>query len=150
MLKVEPRTFFAAERTFVQWLSVSILLITVTVALIGFNTPQSVVAGYVMFPVALMYLFYSLTQYYRRIKNIRMKSPTGYEDRHGPAVLVAALLIVFLLAIVLTKVDFAIDPLTAYVALAGVLFFSVFSVILIYVVVERYDEITLFQYKKTM
>jgi uncharacterized membrane protein YidH (DUF202 family) len=39
--KIEPKTFFANERTFIQWLSAAILLVTLSTAIMTFNESQS-------------------------------------------------------------------------------------------------------------
>jgi hypothetical protein len=53
-VKVEPKSYFANERTFIQWISAALLLITISVILLDFAARDP---GHSMIPVALALLF---------------------------------------------------------------------------------------------
>jgi hypothetical protein len=53
-VKVEPKSYFANERTFIQWISASILLITISVILLDFAARDP---DHSMIPVSLALLF---------------------------------------------------------------------------------------------
>jgi uncharacterized membrane protein YidH (DUF202 family) len=59
IVRVEPKTFFANERTLLQWLNTAVLLSTISVTLLNFGSPASRRAGFIMAPVALFFIAYS-------------------------------------------------------------------------------------------
>lgn len=50
--KIEPKTFFANERTFIQWLSAATLLVTLSILLLGSDLNYARTCGFVVMPVA--------------------------------------------------------------------------------------------------
>jgi len=50
--KIEPKTFFANERTFIQWLSAATLLVTLSILLLGSDLTYARTCGFVVMPVA--------------------------------------------------------------------------------------------------
>ncbi|RYP19119.1 hypothetical protein DL765_003535 [Monosporascus sp. GIB2] len=93
-VRVEPKVYFAAERTFLGWLEVSIYLGTIAVTLLNFGTKPTMlsfaVAG-VFTLVAVLSLCYSVGIYLYRSKGIRERKVIKYYDRIGPSVLCAIL-----------------------------------------------------------
>jgi hypothetical protein len=64
-IKVEPKVFFANERTFLAWLHISIILAGASIAILAFadeNNPGSQLYGIVMLPVAIAFIVYSMYQ----------------------------------------------------------------------------------------
>ena len=53
--RIEPKTYFANERTFIQWLSSALLLVTLSLALIGFGGTARFI-GWVIFSLAFLYV----------------------------------------------------------------------------------------------
>lgn len=89
-IKVEPKVFFANERTFLAWLHASVLLAGASVAIVAFadnSNPWSQLYGIILLPVAIAFICYSMYQYARRSAMIRRKDPGPYEDTVGPTVL---------------------------------------------------------------
>mmetsp|Transcript_5110 Transcript_5110/g.13692 ORF Transcript_5110/g.13692 Transcript_5110/m.13692 type:complete len:239 (-) Transcript_5110:48-764(-) len=89
-VKVEPKVFFANERTFLAWLHISIILAGGSIAILAFsdeNNPASQLYGIVLLPVAVAFIVYAMRQYSRRAFMIRNKHPGPYEDTLGPTVL---------------------------------------------------------------
>jgi uncharacterized membrane protein YidH (DUF202 family) len=92
---VEPKVFFANERTFLAWLHASVLLAGASVAIVAFAdaSPWSQLYGVILLPVAIAFICYSMYQYARRAAMIRRKDPGPYEDTVGPTVLAVMLMI---------------------------------------------------------
>ena len=73
-VRVEPKVYFANERTFIQWMGVAILLVTLSLALVSFGTETAFATGLVCAPVALVVLWYALWLYIWRARQISTKS----------------------------------------------------------------------------
>jgi uncharacterized membrane protein YidH (DUF202 family) len=88
-IKVEPKVFFANERTFLAWLHISVLLAGASIAIISFAdaNPWSQLYGVILLPVAIAFICYAMYQYSRRAAMIRRRDPGPYEDTTGPTVL---------------------------------------------------------------
>jgi len=65
-IKVEPKVFFANERTFLAWMHISIILAGASIAILAFSgsseNPGSQIYGVVMLPVAVAFIVYSMYQ----------------------------------------------------------------------------------------
>lgn len=92
-IKVEPKVFFANERTFLAWLHMSVTLASISVAIVAFaeQNEWSQIYGLMLMPVAIAFCGYSLYVYIKRAAMIRRKDPGPYEDRVGPIVLATML-----------------------------------------------------------
>jgi len=92
-VRVEPKTFFANERTFIQWLSAGVLLMSIGVGLLELQASKGYsVAGLLITGLSVVIVLYGLFVYQRRIRKIQRKDAAGYDDRVGPFLLVAALI----------------------------------------------------------
>lgn len=58
-VRVEPKTFFANERTLLQWLNVAVLLASVSITLLSFGEPAAKAAGLLLSPIAIFFILYS-------------------------------------------------------------------------------------------
>lgn len=93
--RVEPKSYFANERTFIQWISASLLLFTISTILLGFEgeghtaSTKSVAhkAGLTICGGAIIIVAYSTASYYRRVHLLSMGKPYGYIDHIGPMIL---------------------------------------------------------------
>ncbi len=76
-VKIEPKVFFANERTFLAWLHSSVLLAGASVAIVSMSNDNllSQLYGIVLLPIAIAFLMYSMHQYGRRSQMIRRRSP---------------------------------------------------------------------------
>ncbi|KAJ1612959.1 SPX domain-containing protein [Cryptosporidium canis] len=92
-LRVEPKTFFANERTLLQWMNMSVLLATISVSLLSFGTPVGHICGLIMAPVAIFFIAYSYHIYLKRNRALETKEPISYNDKLGPTLLVMCLII---------------------------------------------------------
>ncbi|OII73230.1 G-protein associated signal transduction protein [Cryptosporidium ubiquitum] len=92
-VRVEPKTFFANERTLLQWMNMSVLLATISVSLLSFGTQVGHICGLIMAPVAIFFIAYSYYIYLKRNKALETKEPISYNDKFGPTLLVMCLII---------------------------------------------------------
>lgn len=96
--RVEPKTFFANERTFVQWISASLLLITMAGFLLqaengAFNKTAAVISFF-----AFGLVLYSTSLYFKRLNLLKIRQPTGYFNIVNPIILSAIVgVVIFLL-----------------------------------------------------
>ena len=84
-VQVEPKTYFANERTFIQWISASLLLLTVSSIMMGtghYDGTSSTIAF-----ASLVLVCYASFIYFRRVSLLRSGQPYGYLDFVGPAIL---------------------------------------------------------------
>lgn len=88
-IKVEPKVFFANERTFLAWLHMAVTLASISIAILAFSEANdySIYYGLALMPVAIAFCFYALYLFLKRARMIRRKDPGPYEDRLGPVVL---------------------------------------------------------------
>lgn len=127
-VKVEPKTFFANERTLLQWLSMSILLLFLALGLMAigggsgagavpFGDASSAsamrghpfagaVCGMIIAPISIMFMVYALWTYMVRAQRIARREPsTRYDDICGPVALVTILTLVATIAVVLSAMS---------------------------------------------
>jgi uncharacterized membrane protein YidH (DUF202 family) len=86
-VQVEPKTYFANERTFIQWISAALLLLTVSSIMMGsgsYNGTSSVIAF-----SSLVLVCYASYVYFRRVNLLRSGDAYGYLDFVGPTILAA-------------------------------------------------------------
>jgi uncharacterized membrane protein YidH (DUF202 family) len=128
--RVEPKTFFANERTFLQWLQISVLIMFLATSLLGgAGSPLGAsgaaassssacpagdkacqaarLSGAIIAPVALLFMAYALFMYRKRTAQILRRETVRYDDQRGPVALVAILLAVMLISYVMTLVYFS-------------------------------------------
>jgi uncharacterized membrane protein YidH (DUF202 family) len=95
-VRVEPKTYFAAERTFIQWISAALLLVTMAVLLFtlsdqnGDEGPR--VNGLILIFVATFVSIYALAIYFRRLYLMKRSKSYGYTDHFAPVILTIAVL----------------------------------------------------------
>ena len=95
-IKIEPKVFFANERTFLAWMHLSVTLAGASIAILAFaedSNPLSQLYGVILLPVAIAFIVYSMYQYARRATMIRTRHPGPYEDTVGPTVLGVMLMV---------------------------------------------------------
>ncbi|ENH61044.1 hypothetical protein FOQG_08633 [Fusarium oxysporum f. sp. raphani 54005] len=95
-VRVEPKVYFAAERTFLGWLEFSIYIGTIAVTLLNFGshpTPTHFWISGLFTALAIASLAYSVFTYLHRSKGIRERKAIGFYDRWGPSILCIALFV---------------------------------------------------------
>ncbi|SCU82578.1 LAME_0C01860g1_1 [Lachancea meyersii CBS 8951] len=83
-VRVEPKVYFATERTFLSWLSIGLTLNAVAISMLNYGTDATMVASVGFFCTALVTIFYNAYVYCNRVVNIRMKHAVDYQDKIGP------------------------------------------------------------------
>ena len=93
-VRVEPKVYFANERTFLSWLEFSILLGSIAATLLNFGDDASLLSAWGFTIVACIALLYSVGIYYLRVKMIRVRraNVARYYDKYGPSCLCIGLL----------------------------------------------------------
>lgn len=90
-VRVEPKVYFATERTFLAWLEISIVLSAIAGGLVNFGNDMAVTASIGFFIVAVLAIVYSIVLYLWRVQQIRRKRAVRYDDQFGPTVICVAI-----------------------------------------------------------
>jgi Domain of unknown function (DUF202) len=72
-VRVEPKVFFANERTFLAWLHFLIILGALALGLLNFGDKFSKISGVVLTVIAMFFMFYALYMYLWRAHKIRQR-----------------------------------------------------------------------------
>ncbi|KAI9720646.1 MAG: hypothetical protein M1812_002826 [Candelaria pacifica] len=91
-VRVEPKVYFAAERTFLSWLEFAIIISSIAATLLNFGDGVSLSAAWGFTIVACAALIYSMVLYLVRVDGIRKrKAGARYHDKFGPTLLCVGL-----------------------------------------------------------
>ncbi|OAD73757.1 hypothetical protein PHYBLDRAFT_87319, partial [Phycomyces blakesleeanus NRRL 1555(-)] len=82
--RLEPKVFFANERTFISWLQFAAILLTAALTLINFGDNISVTSGAVFFGISFVIAFYAFGRYRYRAFQITTRPHLRYDDLYGP------------------------------------------------------------------
>jgi SPX domain protein involved in polyphosphate accumulation/uncharacterized membrane protein YidH (DUF202 family) len=99
-IRVEPKVFFANERTFLSWVQFAIFLGGIGTAMLGMGDENADLSGVVLIIVSVIFALYALYLYLWRAGMIRKRETGPYDDIYGPPILV----IVFLLAMAISVI----------------------------------------------
>lgn len=99
-VKIEPKVFFANERTFLSWIQFAIFLGGIGTAMIGLGNEQSYLCGAMLIGVSAIFSFYALYLFHYRAVRIRVKNSGPYDDIIGPSIITAIFIIVMILSFV--------------------------------------------------
>ncbi|KAG8836264.1 GTPase regulator Nrf1 [Serendipita sp. 411] len=91
-VRVEPKVFFANERTFLSWLHFTVVLGGLSVGLLNFGDKVGKISAGMFSLVAVAIMIYALITFHWRANAIRKRSGAPYDDRLGPTILCIALL----------------------------------------------------------
>lgn len=98
-VRVEPKVYFAAERTFLSWLEFSIILGSIAATLLNFGQDYITLASSWAFTVlAALSLLYSLLLYIWRVDKIRKRRDVKrvYYEKWGPSILGLGLVVILM------------------------------------------------------
>ncbi|CAK7568188.1 MAG: GTPase regulator Nrf1 [Sporothrix epigloea] len=102
--RVEPKVFFANERTFLSWMNFTVILGALAIGMLNFGDRPAFISAFLFTGVALVTMLYALFTYHWRAKSIRRRGQAGFDDRFGPTflaiILVLAIVVNFVLRIV--------------------------------------------------
>jgi SPX domain protein involved in polyphosphate accumulation/uncharacterized membrane protein YidH (DUF202 family) len=92
-VRVEPKVYFAAERTFLSWLEFSIIIGSIAATLLNFGDNISLISAWAFTIVAIAALIYSVVIYALRVQMIRHRRANinRYYDKWGTSALCAGL-----------------------------------------------------------
>lgn len=99
--RVEPKVFFANERTFLSWLNFTVILGSLGVGLLNFGDQIGRVSAGLFTFIAMLTMVYALVTYHWRAKAIRLRGSGPYDDRFGPTMLCVFLLVAVVVNFVL-------------------------------------------------
>jgi len=116
--KVEPKTFFANERTFIQWLSAALLLVTLSSAIMTINE-EGRIAGTIMWPIGILLVLYSIWTYHWRLKKLKARDGSRFDDPYGPTVLAFMLVCAMIAVLVVSWTNAANEAGGAQVTVEG-------------------------------
>lgn len=83
-VRIEPKVYFAAERTFLSWLSIGMILGATATTLLNYGNRSALVASIGFFVTAVFTMSYAVFKYVRRTLAIRERKTTEYADKFGP------------------------------------------------------------------
>ncbi|KAL5614323.1 hypothetical protein BROUX41_004429 [Berkeleyomyces rouxiae] len=112
--RVEPKVFFANERTFLSWLNFTVVIGALAIGMLNFGDRPAFVSSFMFTGVAMLTMIYALTTYHWRAKSIRMRGQAGFDDRFGPTflaiILMLAIVVNFVLRISYDNSAKPVDP----------------------------------------
>ncbi|ORZ09886.1 hypothetical protein BCR42DRAFT_292341, partial [Absidia repens] len=82
--RIEPKIFFANERTFIHWLYFAALLLTTALTLLNFGDHTTRISGGVFFGIAFGFSLYAFYRYRWRAHRIINRPNERYDDLYGP------------------------------------------------------------------
>ncbi|KAH9995669.1 SPX-domain-containing protein [Russula compacta] len=95
-VRVEPKVYFATERTFLGWLHFAIYTGTIATTLLNFISPddeRGLLCAALFTFAALLSIVYSASIFVYRVMQLRRRRAEGvYYDKYGPTILCAVLL----------------------------------------------------------
>lgn len=108
-IKLEPKAFFANERTFLSWVNMAVALTATSSVLTSLSLtrgdieakgpikPRTVaIISMVLVPLSAVMLFYAYYMYVQRDQYMRKKLIGFYDDKVGPVVITALIAIMLL------------------------------------------------------
>eukprot|EP00192_Tetraselmis_astigmatica_P008513 CAMPEP_0117660690 /NCGR_PEP_ID=MMETSP0804-20121206/7099_1 /TAXON_ID=1074897 /ORGANISM="Tetraselmis astigmatica, Strain CCMP880" /LENGTH=672 /DNA_ID=CAMNT_0005467429 /DNA_START=58 /DNA_END=2076 /DNA_ORIENTATION=- len=116
--RIEPKSFFANERTFLSWLNMSITLGSIATALLGYSgtmarssmrgnfTDFTVdILSLILLPLAVLLAIYALSVFFWRASAIRGKRVEQFDDPKGPIVLASCIILALTAMFFINLVD---------------------------------------------
>ncbi|EIE21857.1 hypothetical protein COCSUDRAFT_47964 [Coccomyxa subellipsoidea C-169] len=118
-MRIEPKTFFANERTFLSWLHMAVTIGSIAAALLGFvgvadsSKHKAQATDYlvetialILLPVAVLMCAYALTVFIWRARAISKKQVGHIDDRFGPLGLAGVVVLALSAILIISIVDF--------------------------------------------
>lgn len=90
-VRVEPKVYFATERTFLSWLSMSLIFGATAHTLMNYGDVTSLITAACFYFTAVLTILYSAGVYVWRVMSIRNKRAVRYDDQIGPRLICGAL-----------------------------------------------------------
>ncbi|CEP22908.1 vtc4 [Cyberlindnera jadinii] len=90
-VRVEPKVYFATERTYLSWISIALILSATTTTLLSYGDRVSLAASVGFYLTTVGTIVYASVMYMWRVINIRAKVAANYDDKYGPTLICSAL-----------------------------------------------------------
>ncbi|KAI8867786.1 hypothetical protein GQ42DRAFT_103385, partial [Ramicandelaber brevisporus] len=90
-VRVEPKVYFANERTFLSWLNFAVMLGSLALGLLNFGDSVGRISGVLFTAISMCVMVYALLLFQWRAERIRRREAGPYDDRVGPTILVVIL-----------------------------------------------------------
>ncbi|KAM0791796.1 hypothetical protein ACM66B_004059 [Microbotryomycetes sp. NB124-2] len=103
-VRVEPKVFYANERTTLSWVEFSVVVSAIGIGILSYSDPHddvALAASASFTAVALLSLLYTGYTYVWRVRKIRNREAVLYHDWFGPTVLCGVLLLAVIVNFVL-------------------------------------------------
>ncbi|KAG7885988.1 hypothetical protein KL938_001020 [Ogataea parapolymorpha] len=91
VVRVEPKVYFATERTYLSWLSIALIFGATAHTLLNYGDLVSLITSTCFYFTAILTIVYSTYVYIFRVVNIRNKRAVRYDDKVGPVLVCSAL-----------------------------------------------------------
>jgi uncharacterized membrane protein YidH (DUF202 family) len=89
--KIEPKIFFANERTFLHWLHSGVTLYTIAAGILAFSSESHSLTAHwyamALLPISLGFCLYALHLFLWRSEKIKTRIPGRWDDSRGPLIL---------------------------------------------------------------
>mmetsp|Transcript_2308 Transcript_2308/g.4574 ORF Transcript_2308/g.4574 Transcript_2308/m.4574 type:complete len:732 (+) Transcript_2308:115-2310(+) len=96
--KIEPKVFFANERTYLHWLHHSVILSSIASGILAFSSDSGETWGewyaLILLPIALGFCIYAMHVFLWRADRIKTRIPGRWDDPYGPILLGSAVALV--------------------------------------------------------
>ncbi|GAA5990032.1 hypothetical protein JCM11641_001480 [Rhodosporidiobolus odoratus] len=95
-VRVEPKVFYANERTTLAWIEFSVVVSAIGIGILSFSDPHddiALAAASTFTAVALLAILYTAFMYWWRVSAIRARRAVQYHDHIGPTVLCGILFV---------------------------------------------------------
>lgn len=105
--KIEPKLFFANERTFIKWLHMGVIISSIAVGVLAFSDKSSQAQEFalLMLPVSLAFIIYATVIYLWRSDMIRTRDTSRWDDPYGPVILTVGLIIALIGEFIMRLLD---------------------------------------------
>eukprot|EP00199_Chlamydomonas_sp_CCMP681_P006392 CAMPEP_0119102568 /NCGR_PEP_ID=MMETSP1180-20130426/1276_1 /TAXON_ID=3052 ORGANISM="Chlamydomonas cf sp, Strain CCMP681" /NCGR_SAMPLE_ID=MMETSP1180 /ASSEMBLY_ACC=CAM_ASM_000741 /LENGTH=193 /DNA_ID=CAMNT_0007086879 /DNA_START=210 /DNA_END=792 /DNA_ORIENTATION=+ len=121
-MRVEPKSYFALERTFLSWIGMAVTMGGVSSVLVGFNNSEATtheeqliskrtidVITCIYTPIAMLIMAYGLFTYEWRSHFLRKKQLGLFDDKFGPTTIAILVLLTLIIIFVLALYDYMYD-----------------------------------------
>ncbi|GAA5896511.1 hypothetical protein JCM8208_004219 [Rhodotorula glutinis] len=95
-VRVEPKVFYANERTTLAWIEFSVVVSAIGIGILSFSDPHddiALAASSIFTTVALLSILYTAGMYTWRVRMIRNRQAVNYHDYFGPTALCGFILL---------------------------------------------------------
>ncbi|KAF3941532.1 hypothetical protein ABW19_dt0203294 [Dactylella cylindrospora] len=92
-VRIEPKVYFANERTFLSWLEFSIYISTIAATLLNFGDKRTRIASLGFLALAIFCLLYSAAIFVWRHQKMRQRRAVRYHDAWGPTFLCVLMIV---------------------------------------------------------